>query len=349
MKKSFALLVIVGVFAGLIVFRGIQQRQVDQAVPETGAESVEVVSMTGMKLSNVVEFSATIEPEEQAAVVARVPGRTVLQVFVSEGDFVKRGQALAALDRSIVEQQIAEVQALFDAAAADNERYQSLYAEEVVSRQVADHAKTRYLQAKSAMEQARLLERYHTITAPVDGVIARRFIDPGDTSSPQGPVFLIFRQERVKAVGAVPETAYAEVNVGDVVSITVDAVPGEVFEAKVSRVSPMIDPATRTAKIEIALPSGGVIRPGMFARVRISTGEREAMVLPREAIGSLPGTGESICFIAQGDIAVLRVVQTGIEQNGWVEITGGVSADEEVIITRSRSIQDGTRIEVHRQ
>ncbi|MDT8283980.1 MAG: efflux RND transporter periplasmic adaptor subunit [Thermovirgaceae bacterium] len=349
MKKTAALLLVVGVFVGLIAFRGFQQRSEDQTVPDAGAVSVAVAALTERVISEAVGFSATIEPEEQAAVVAKVPGKTVLRVFVSEGDLVKKGQALAALDRSIVEQQLAEAGAVFEAAAADNERYQSLFAEEVISRQAADHAKTRYLQAKSALEQIRLLGGYHTITAPVDGVIARRFIDPGDTSSQQGPAFLIFRQEKVKAVGSVPERIYAGINTGDSVSLTVDAVPGEVFEARVSRISPVIDPATRTGRIEIAVPSGGVIRPGMFARVTLRTGERDAMVLPAEAISRLPGTGESICFIARDGIAVLRVVKTGIEQGGWVEITGGVSPEEEVITTRSGKIQDGTGIEVYRQ
>lgn len=349
MKKTAALLLVVGVFAGLILFRGFQQRSADQAVPDAGAVSVAVTSLTERVISEEVGFSATIEPEEQAAVVAKVPGKTVLQVFVSEGDIVKKGQALATLDRSIVEQQKAEVQALFDAAADDNRRYRSLYAEDAVSRQVADHAETRYLQAKSALQQVRLLAGYHTITAPVGGVIAKRFIDPGDTSSPQGPAFLIFRQEKVKAVGSIPERIYAGIKTGDSVSLTVDAVPGEVFEAKISRISPVIDPATRTARIEIAVPSGGVIRPGMFARATLRTGERDAMVLPAEAISRLPGTGESICFIARDGIAVLRVVKTGIEQDGWVEMTGGVSPEEEVITTRSGRIQDGTEIEVLRQ
>jgi len=197
MKRSAALILVVVIFVGLILFRGLQQRSIDQTVPDAGVVNVAVTAPVQRVMAGTVGFSATVEPMEQAAVDARVPGRTVLRVFVSEGDSVKKGQQLALLDMSIVEQQIAETRAVFDTAAADNERYQSLYAEEVVSRQAADHAMTRYLQAKSAFEQIRLLAGYHTITAPVAGIIARRFIDPGDTSSPQGPAFLIFRQENV--------------------------------------------------------------------------------------------------------------------------------------------------------
>ncbi|HCP07105.1 MAG TPA: hypothetical protein DIT24_01460, partial [Synergistaceae bacterium] len=207
MRKTLVLIVIVAIFAGLIVFRGYQQKQVKSAPPEEEIARVETVSLREMDLAEVVEFTASIMPEEQSAVVPKVPGRTVLEVFVSEGDRVKKGQPLASLDTSLIRQQLDEARTFYETAAADHERYQSLYKDDVVSRQTADQARARYMQARSAYEQARIMSGYHTITAPTDGIVARRFIDPGDTA-PQGPAFLIFRQDKVKAVGAVPERQF---------------------------------------------------------------------------------------------------------------------------------------------
>ena len=348
MKKTLVLLLIVAVFAGLIAFRGYQQKQVGSLVPEEETVRVEVVTLKEMDLSDVVEFSATIEPEEQSAVVPKVPGRTVLEVFVSEGDKVKEGQPLASLDTSLIRQQLEEARTFYETAAADNKRYQALYEEEVVSRQVADQARARYTQARSAWEQARIMSGYHTVTAPTEGVIARRLIDPGD-SAPQGPAFLIFRQEKVKAVGSVPERNYHAVRPGQRVVLSVDAVPGRHFEAEITRISPVIDPVTRTAKIEVTLPSEGLVLPGMFARATITAGERKASMLPLEAVSRLAGTGETVCYVAEGGQAVLRIVSTGLEQEGFVEVTEGLEPGEEVITTRSRNIKDGTRIEVYRR
>lgn len=348
MKKTALLLVVVAVFSGLIVFRGYQQKQAQNLVPEEEAVKVEVVSLKKMIMSEVVEFSATIEPEEKSAVVPRAPGRTVLQVFVSEGDRVKKGQALASLDASIIMQQLEEARTIYETALADHRRFESLYEDEVVSRQAADQVRARYMQALSAYEQARILTGYHTITSPSEGVVAKRLIDPGDTA-PQGPAFLIFRQDRVKAVGAVPERHYHGVKPGDRVLLSVDALPGKDLEAEVTSISPVIDPATRTAKVEVILPSEGLVMPGMFARARISAGERESMVLPLEAVSQMAGTGETTCYVASEGLARLRVVEAGIEQGGYVEITGGLQAGEEVIVTRSRSVNDGTRIEVFRR
>ena len=348
MKKTVVMVAIVAVFAGLILFRGHQQGRIKSALPEEEVARVETVHLREMDLAEVVEFTASIEPEEQSAVVPKVPGRTVLEVFVREGDRVKKGQPLASLDRSLVHRQLEEARTFYETAAADYERYQSLYKEEVISRQAADQARARYTQAKSAYEQARIMGGYHTITAPAEGIVARRFIDPGDTA-PQGPAFLIFRQDNVKAVGAVPERLFPAIVPGDKVTMLVDALPGREFMAVVTIISPVIDPATRTGQIEVTLPSEGVILPGMFARARITSGEKRVMALPLEAVSRLAGTGETICYVAEGGKAVLRVISTGIEREGFVEITGGLDPGEEVITTRAGIVRDGTRIEVYRR
>jgi membrane fusion protein (multidrug efflux system) len=348
MKKTVVMVAIVAAFAGLILFREHQQSRIKSAPSEEDLARVETVHLREMDLAEVVEFTADIEPEEQSAVVPKVPGRTVLEVFVREGDRVKKDQPLASLDRSLVLRQLEEARTFYETAAADYERYQSLYKEEVISRQAADAARARYTQAKSAYEQAKIMGGYHIITAPAEGIVARRFIDPGDTA-PQGPVFLIFRQDNVKAVGAVPERLFPAIARGDKVALLVDALPGREFTAAVSNTSPVIDQATRTGKVEVTLPSEGVILPGMFARARITSGVKRVLALPREAVLRLTGTGETICYVAEGGRAVLRVISTGIEQEGFVEITGGLNPDEEVITTRAGTVRDGTRIEVYRR
>lgn len=348
MKKTVLLILVVAIFAGLILFRGYQQKQKESAVPDIEVVRVEVVNPEEKTFSEIVEFTATIEPEEQSAVIVKVPGRTVMEVFVSEGDRVEKGQPMATLDASIIRQQIEEARVMYETAAADHRRFQSLYEEEVVSRQAADQARSRYMQARSAYEQARIMSGYHTITSPTEGVVARRLIDPGDTAT-QGAAFLINRQDTVKAVGAVPERQYHGVSQGDRVTLSVDAIPGREFEAVISNISPVIEPSTRTGKVEVSLPSENIIRPGMFARARITAGERNALGLPREAVSRLAGTGESVCFVVEDGKAVLRIIGTGIEQDGWVEVTEGLSDKEEVITTRSRNVRDGASIEVYRR
>ncbi len=311
------------------------------------------------RFTETVSFAANVEPEETAAVVAKVPGRTVLTVVVDEGDTVKKGQTLATLDDSLLRQQIVQAEAAMGKAAtyaatvrSDFKRIESLYQEDVVSRQQFERmegeskvAARQVEEARAALNQLKITLGYHTLEAPVDGVVMARNVDPGDTAA-QMPAFVISRQENVTVSGGVPERRYPQVKVGQSVEVGLDAFPGEVFEGVVSRIAPSLDPATRTGKVEVSLPSQGRIMPGMFARVTLLLGEREGLALPMEAVGRMAGASESICYVVSSDIALLRKISTGLEQEGFVEVTDGVDVDDIVIAERSDKLRDGVRVKV---
>jgi len=345
MKKTTAVIVIILVFAGLIAFRGYQKKQVDLEIPETDVLKVAVTTPEMAVFSQNVDFSASIEPVEQAAVVARAAGRTVLRVLADEGDTVHAGQKLAVLDSGMVDRQVEQARVAWETAEKDYQRFSDLYEEDVVSRQQLDHARSQYVQAGAAYEQAVILKSYHTIIAPVDGIVARRSIDPGDTSNPQTPAFVLFREGDLRATGAVPEKLYVMVRPGQKAEVKADALPGKVFGAQVGSVSPVIDPVTRTGRVEVVLPEAQDLKPGMFARVSILTGEKKALSIPREAVRRLEGAGESACYVLSGDRALLRTITTGSEEGNLVEITGGLEMDELVVLTRSQNLRDGVSVE----
>lgn len=349
MKKTAAVIVLVIAFAALIAFRGYQKRQVDSALPEPEILKVSVTKIEEHSFSEDISFSASIEPNEQAAVAPKVAGATVLRVDVREGDVVKSGQTMALLDSSLADRQLSQARVAWETSEKDYRRYEALYGEEIISRQQLDHARSQYVQAGAAYEQASLLRGYHTITAPISGVVARRLIDPGDGSNPQSPAFVIFARGDLKAVGAITEERYVLAAPGLPAVVLVDAMPGKPFQAKVTRVSPLIDPVTRTGEVEVALPSDGILKPGMFARVAIRAGERTAFSLPMEAVHRLAGTGDNTCYIVSGDVAYLRMIKTGAEQGNRIEVTGGLLPDEEVVLTRSQKLRDGADIEVVRK
>ncbi|MFP4483093.1 MAG: efflux RND transporter periplasmic adaptor subunit [Thermovirgaceae bacterium] len=349
MKKWFVITLILLLFGGLVGYRAYQQHLEQQVEPEEDLPAVELTRLKERTFRETTRFTANVEPEAKAAVVARVDGRTILRVLVDEGDAVSKGDLMAVLDESVVNQQIAEARSAYETAGADYERYKALYEEEVISRQRLDHARRAYVQAETALEQVRILEGYHRIEAPVAGVVARRNIDPGDTSSSQTAAFIIFRQDNVKISGGVSERAFTKIKKGQPATVTLDAFPDQKFEGKVFRVSPMLDPVTRTGTVEVKLPSGGRIKPGMFARVLIRLGERKAQVLPADAIERLAGTGEFACYVLEGDRAALRNIKTGGAQGEWVEILSGLKSDEDVIATLSRRIVDGAKVRVMEQ
>lgn len=349
MKKATAVVVLVFAFAALIVFRGYQKHQVDSVPPEPEILKVSVTKAEKYAFTEGVSFSASIGPFEKAVVVPKVTGATVLRVYVREGESVKAGQPLALLDSSLIDRQVSQARIAYETVEKDYHRYKSLFEEDAVSRQQLDHVRSQYIQAEDSYTQARLLKGYHTITAPIAGIVAQRLMDPGDTSNPQAPAFVIFALGDLKAVGSIPEESFVLMVPGQPAAVSVDAVPEKQFQAKVSKISPFIDPVTRTGEVEVTLPTNGVLKPGMFARVVIRSGERAVSSLPMEAVHRLAGTGDNTCYVVSGDVAYLRIIKTGVEQENRVEVTGGLDPDEEVILTRSQKLRDGVDVEVVRK
>lgn len=362
MKKYAVLLLFLAAFGGLILYRWHEIASTTAGVPATEAIPVRTLSLLPATFEETVSFAANVEPEETAAVVSKVPGRTVLRVHVNEGDFVKQGQKLAEVDDSLLRQQIAQAEAALGKARTyaatvgeDSKRIAALFRENVVSRQQYERmdgeakvAARQVDEARAGLNQLRIMLGYHTLEAPVPGVVLSRTVDPGDTVS-QAPAFIISRQENVTVSGGVPERYYPSVRIGQKVLVALDAFPGERFEGVVLRIAPALDPETRTGKVEVLLPSGDRIKPGMFARVSLRLGEREGYALPLEAVGRMPGSGENICYVVSGDTALLRKISTGAEKGGLVEISSGLEPDEKIIATRSEKIRDGVQVKVIEQ
>jgi hypothetical protein len=124
----------------------------------------------------------------------------------------------------------------------------------------------------------------------------------------------------------------------------VDAFPGETFTGRIARVSPVLDPATRTAPIEIEIPNPNFrLKPGMYARVGITTDiKKDALVVPVNAVIDLGGRRG--VFQPRNESAIFRSVQVGTEQSEYVEILGGLAEGDTVITTGAGALRDGDRI-----
>lgn len=365
MKKLLWGVLFIAIFTGLILYRRHETQALSQAAAPPDILRIEAIAPRRAVFEETVSFSANIEPEEKAAVVAKAQGKTVLKVLVEEGAQVREGQKLAVLDDSLLRQQVLQAEAAVGRAAsyaatarADYSRMTRLFKQKAVSRQQFDHVEAEFQgasrqeqEARAALASARILLGYSTVTAPISGILLKRSIDPGDTTG-AAPAFVISRQARVKVTGSVPERLYASVKAGQKVRVRADALPHREFEATVSQVHPSLDPVTRTGKVDVLLDSEGLLKPGMFARVTIAVGEREAWGLPLESIALLPGTGERICYVvsedAGGDKAVLRKIETGSEQDNIVEVRSGLASGDRIVAVRSSKLRDGIAIEVTR-
>jgi len=373
--RRFGLVVILALlFLGLIVFRGFQQRRLDRKAVEVEKVAVHVAAPQTRTFTDQVSFVGNLEAQEQAAVVAKLPGKTVVKVLADIGSPVRAGQLLAILDDSHLRPQVAQAkasvakaQAFLDQAETqletvkkDYERYDQLYSEKVISEQQLDHARGQFNlasagqrlagrqldEARSGLRQLEITMGYHEIRSPISGIVAGRFIDPGDTSSAENPAFLVNRQERVKVTGAVPEAGFTKLRVGQPATVTLDALGGRAVRAKIARLSPVIDPGTRTGTAELVLDADPELKPGMYAKVALHVGSHQGMGVPREAVNTIPGTGQKRVFLALDGKAQSRAIATGAESREYLEVTEGLSPEDVVILTQSVRIGEGTPVEV---
>jgi RND family efflux transporter MFP subunit len=229
------------------------------------------------------------------------------------------------------------------------------HAEATVAKSKAEAAKARIaiLSAESRLDvtkaelrKAEALAAYTTIYAPFDGVVTKRSVDPGklvqDNSSPNTePLFIISQIDPVRVVVEVPEIENAYVNPGEDALVTFHALPGKEFSCKVSRISWALDSSSRNLRAEIDLPNPeGILRPGMYASIRIKAVLAEAFVLPLGAIVRTPD-GAFGFKIVDGKAQKVDL-KIGRVEGEWVELLGtreaGSTSDWKAIDTKEAFI-----------
>ncbi|HZM93885.1 MAG TPA: efflux RND transporter periplasmic adaptor subunit [Vicinamibacterales bacterium] len=336
-----------------------------------GPLTVELAKVYRAPLAEEITVVGNLIGDATVSVVPRAAGR-LQELAVRLGDRVNRGQRLAKIeDYEIVEQvkqaeaaqevslaTIRQREADLQLAETNVERSRSLFERQLLPKQTLDDNEARYqaalaqldlaraqtTQSKARLDELRINLANTVITSPVNGFVAKRNVDPGAFVSQQTPVADVVDITRVRLVANVVEKDLKELESGNAARVEVDAFPGETFTGRIARVSPVLDPATRTAPIEIEIPNPTYrLKPGMYARVGITTQtKKEALVLPSSAVVDLGGRRG--VFQLQNDTAVFRTVQVGTEQGAVVEILGGLTDGDEVISTGAGALRDGDRV-----
>jgi len=282
----------------------------------------------GQRLAKIEDFDIQ-EQVKQAEAAQQVSEATIRQ---RDAD-LKLAQTNAERSRNLFERQLLPKQTLDD----NESRYQSAMA-------ALDLAKAQSSQSKARIDELRINLGNTLILSPVNGFVARRAADPGAFVSQNVPVLDVVDISTVRLVANVVEKDLTEMQSGNSTKVEVDAYPGEVFAGRIARVSPVLDPATRTAQIEIEIANPAArLKPGMYARVIVTTStKKQALVVPANAIVDLGGRRG--VFVPLNESAVFRALGLGAEQKDVVEVLGGLAEGDTVITTGASSLRDGDRI-----
>ncbi len=335
--------------------------------------TVELATVKRAPVSEYLTVVGNLVGASTVEVVPKVSGR-LQTVSVRIGDAVTRGSLIALVEDREIREQVKQAEASFDVARAtirqreadlkfaetNLNRSRNLFQRQLLPQQALDDADARqqaanaqldlaraqFAQAEARLEELRITLSNCRIVSPVDGFVAKRNLDPGAFVSSNVPVASVVEIRTVRMVTNLVEKDLRRVAVGAPAIVDVDAFPGETFTGRVARVAPVLDPATRTASMEIEVPNPTFrLKPGMYARVRLTVAERQdALVVPRNAIVDYENKRGVFLFDAGETKATFRTVSVGLQDEAISEVTSGLTQGDRVVTTGAAGLRDGDRV-----
>ncbi len=322
---------------------------------EVPAVPVEVATTQRAEMAALYSGTAPIEAERRALVMPKVSGE-IRAVLADEGQRVKAGQTLARLDGDQLRLEVALNEATMRKLERDYNRNMELQQKGLVSATAIDNLKYELEAAKASWELARLQLSYTEIRSPIAGTVTQRLdlVKVGNTVTPVGGViesadsslFVVEDLDTLILRVNVPERELSKLSVGQPAELSFDAVPGRTFQGEIALISPSIDPATATFGVRIRVTeTGGLLRPGMFARVAIVYERKlDALQIPRTAL--LDTDGQAKVFVVTGGKAVERAVKLGLSNGAWIEVTEGLKDGEQVVVVGQGAVKPGAAVRV---
>ena len=332
---------------------------------------VEVVEVREGPVREQLSLVGSLKPKESVEVVAKVTGK-LQRVMVDVGDAVKEGQLIAQLEGDEVAQQVlraeaslavaeatrAQRMAELENAQADDRRAQELQKGGLLSRQALETSQTRarvvqsqvalaeaqVRQAQADLAELNIRKQQTQVLSPLTGWVGQRYVSPGALVNPNNPIVSVLRMSSMFTEVRVPEERLAGLRIGNRAFVAMDALQGRTIEGKVARISPILDPATRSGSVQVEIPNpDGQLKAEMSARIQMETGtQRQALLIPREAV--IMRGDQSGVNAVDGDRARFQPIETGISSGGNVEVVSGLKLGTRVITRGTQGLQDGSPV-----
>ncbi len=345
MKTLQQLAACVALSCSALILSGCKLEAQEEKQKEEVVIPVEVAQVYTGDISSSYQNAAYIIAEKQTQVVSKASG-VVEKLFVEEGDTVSTGQALAQLDTEQLELELKQAKANLDRLANELERNKKIFKQNLISSDVFERAKYDYQSQLASYELIKLRLEYATIRAPFDGVISQRLIKIGNMVTTNSPAFQLTDFNSLKGEIHVPELELARFAKGQQTLIQVDALKGSLFEGTIERISPIIDQSSGTFKVTIALDnSHGKLRPGMFARFEVIS-DTHTDVLLVDKNGILSQDSEQSVFVVRDGIAKKQAITTGYIAKDRIEITSGLKAGDQIVVTGLHTLKDDSKVKV---
>jgi membrane fusion protein, multidrug efflux system len=299
-----------------------------------------------------LKLPATIRGYDETDIFAKIPGY-LKTIKVDKGDKIQKGELLAILTSPELDQQVATARANYNLARVTDKRYQQLVRSQVIPQQTADETHFTMLQDKAILDQDIATQQYETITAPFDGIVTARYIDPGHlvpaNTTPgtpgSGAIISVSRMAPLRVFVYVPQNVAPFIKNGDAATITAMGYAGQKFTGTITRHPEALSPDTRTMLVEVDLPNENqALYPGMYANAEfiVAMGSGSPMV-PDDAL--IFRDGKVYVPVVRNNQLHLAEVTLGYDNGQTVEVTSGIDPKDKVAVNVGQAARDGENVQ----
>lgn len=365
MMVGVALLVLLVAGAVTLIGRASHEQALAKETERETVPTVAIIHPLAEKPDEELVLPGSLLAYEESPIYARTSGYLV-RWYKDIGSRVKTGDLLAEIDTPEIDQELnqskaarEQIVAQLELAKISAERWENLRKSDSVSAQEADQQTSGYKQAQANLAAAdanvrRLeqLEGFKKVYAPFSGVLTKRNVDPGalinaGAGAAGRELFDIARVDPLRVYTSVPQAYAPFIRVGSSTIVTLQEFPGQKFSAKIARTAESIDPNTRTLLTEVDVPNhDGRLLPGSFGEVHFAVGSNvDKVTVPVNAM-LFRAEGSRLAIVGTDNKIQLRPINIGKDYGATLEILGGISVGDRVVINPPDSLEEGQQVNI---
>jgi len=353
--------------AGLVTFLS-RKSETNALAKETDADAIPTVAVVQPKAvtgDNELVLPGNLQAYIESPIFARTNGY-LLRWYKDIGSKVEKGELLASIDTPEVDQELSQaraareqINAALGLAKISADRWANLRKSDSVSQQEADQQASGYVQAQANLaagdanvRRLEELESFKNVYAPFSGVLTRRNVDPGALINSGAQVngrelFDIARVDPLRVYVQVPQAYAPSMKVGVKAIVTLQEFTGQKFTGTIVRTADAIDMATRTLNTEVDVPNkDGKLLPGSFGQVHFAVGDAvQRITVPVNSM-LFRAEGPQVAVVGSDDKVELRSIVIGRDFGATLEILGGLSASDHIVINPPDSLEAGEQVRV---
>jgi len=351
-RRKTIVIAIIAIFLIGILLYFVPLSSKSKILPKEDAKPVAVAEVTRQDLIRGITLSAELRPYQEIDLHAKVAGYLKF-ITVDIGDQVKKGQVIAKIDTDELTADLAHATAAYHDAKLDYDRTEAVIKKQpgLLAQQEVDDVHAKFEMAKANMEHAKTFMDYSTIIVPFDGVVTKRYADPGafiQASVSSGtqtlPIVHIAENKRLRLDFPIPEADVPFVRVGTPVAITIKAT-GQTISTVVARTANKVDSSTRTMETEVDINNADLrLTPGMYAVVNVNLeGKTGVLTLPIQAVSI--SDQPNVWVVNSKKEIEERPVTIGMQTPDKVEILDGLNEGDQVVFGSRDNVSIGMKVD----